>query len=44
VNDRGPFGKKKRIIDLSRAGAEALGMVRAGVVTVKVRVVGRAEK
>lgn len=44
VNDRGPFGKKKRIIDLSRAGAEALGMVRAGVVTVKVRVVGRAAK
>lgn len=40
INDRGPFGKKKRIIDLSRRAAEALGMVRAGVVPVTVRVVG----
>ncbi len=33
VNDRGPFAKG-RVIDLSRAAAEALGMVRAGVVEV----------
>jgi rare lipoprotein A len=42
VNDRGPFGKKKRLIDLSRRAAEELGMVKAGVVNVTVRVVGRA--
>lgn len=39
INDRGPFGKKKRLIDLSRRAAEELGMVRAGVVSVTVRVV-----
>jgi rare lipoprotein A len=44
INDRGPFGKKKRIIDLSRRAAEALGIVRAGVAEVTVRVVGRAAK
>lgn len=39
VNDRGPF-VRGRIIDLSRAAAEALGMVREGVVPVTVRVLG----
>ncbi|MCC6523523.1 MAG: septal ring lytic transglycosylase RlpA family protein [Polyangiaceae bacterium] len=34
VNDRGPF-KAGRVIDLSRAAAEALGMVSAGVVEVE---------
>lgn len=43
INDRGPFGKKKRLIDLSRRAAEALGMVRAGVVNVTVRVVGSSK-
>jgi rare lipoprotein A len=38
INDRGPFGKKDRIIDLSRVAAERLGMIRAGVVPVKVEV------
>jgi rare lipoprotein A len=41
VNDRGPFGSKKRIVDLSRHAAETLGMVRAGVVPVTVRVLGK---
>lgn len=41
INDRGPFGKKKRIIDLSRRAAEELGMVRAGVAKVTVRVIGK---
>lgn len=44
VNDRGPFGSKKRIVDLSRRAAEALGMMRAGVVSVTVRVVKKAPK
>lgn len=38
VNDRGPFGKRTRIIDLSRAAAEQLAMMRAGVVPVRVEV------
>lgn len=39
INDRGPF-VGGRIIDLSRAAAEALGMIRAGVAPVTLRVLG----
>lgn len=39
INDRGPFGDRSRIIDLSRAAAEALGMVRLGKAIVEVEVV-----
>jgi rare lipoprotein A len=39
INDRGPFGHKKRILDLSRRAAEELGIVRAGVARVTLRVV-----
>jgi rare lipoprotein A len=35
VNDRGPFSRGA-VIDLSRAAAESLGMVRAGRVAVRV--------
>jgi rare lipoprotein A len=40
ITDRGPFAGKRqgRIIDLSRAAAERLQMLRAGVVTVRVEV------
>ncbi|HEX2735011.1 MAG TPA: septal ring lytic transglycosylase RlpA family protein [Polyangiaceae bacterium] len=38
INDRGPFGSADRIIDLSRIAAERLGMLRAGVVKVRVEV------
>ena len=38
INDRGPFGRRERIIDLSEAAAEALGMKSAGVVRVKLKV------
>jgi rare lipoprotein A len=38
INDRGPFGKKERIIDLSLAAARQIGMLKAGVVDVKVEV------
>ncbi len=34
VNDRGPF-KKNRIIDLSKAAARALGMMKSGTATVR---------
>jgi len=39
VNDRGPFGRRKRVLDLSRAAAEQLDMIRAGVVRVRVEVI-----
>jgi rare lipoprotein A len=39
VTDRGPYGPKGRILDLSRAAAEQLGMMRAGVVKIKLEVV-----
>jgi rare lipoprotein A len=39
VNDRGPFSRPDRIIDLSRAAAEAIEMTRAGVVPVRIEIV-----
>lgn len=39
INDRGPFAKD-RIIDLSKAAAEQLGMIEDGVATVSVSPVG----
>jgi rare lipoprotein A (peptidoglycan hydrolase) len=44
VNDRGPFGPRGRIIDLSRAAATDLDMLRAGVAQVRVEVVERGAK
>jgi len=38
INDRGPFGQRERIIDLSEAAARKLDMIRAGVVPVTVEV------
>jgi rare lipoprotein A len=38
VNDRGPFRGRRRIVDLSRRAAEALGMMGKGVVPVRVDV------
>lgn len=39
INDRGPFSGG-RLIDLSQAAAEALGMVDSGTTRVKITVVG----
>lgn len=39
INDRGPFGNKRRIIDVSEAAARKLGMIEAGVVPVMVEVI-----
>jgi rare lipoprotein A (peptidoglycan hydrolase) len=44
VNDRGPFGKKRRIIDLSEAAAGELDMLRDGVCEVRVEVLERGKK
>lgn len=38
ITDRGPFGDANRIIDVSRAAAERLNMLRDGVVPVRVEV------
>jgi rare lipoprotein A len=43
VNDRGPF-VDSRIIDLSRAAADELGLLSLGVGEVRVRYVGRAPR
>jgi rare lipoprotein A len=42
INDRGPF-KKGRILDLSYTAARKLGANRAGVIRVRIEVVGRAD-
>ena len=44
VNDRGPYGSKRRILDLSWAAAEQLGMLRAGVLQVRAEVVAYGPK
>lgn len=38
ITDRGPFGHADRIIDLSRAAADRIGMRKSGVALVEVRV------
>lgn len=40
INDRGPFSKG-RVIDLTLAAAQALGMVSRGIANVSLRVVGK---
>lgn len=44
ITDRGPFGSSHRIIDLSRAAAERLGMIRMGVAEVSLEVVEYGHK
>jgi len=39
ITDRGPWGNPARVIDLSQAAADRLGMMSAGVVSVELRVV-----
>ncbi len=42
INDRGPF-REGRIIDLSRAAAQKLGMLQEGVVQVRVELIEEVE-
>lgn len=44
VNDRGPFGNRRRILDLSRAAAKELGMLSRGVVDVRAEVLVLGER
>jgi len=39
INDRGPFGKSKRIIDLSKAAAKRIEMIKAGVQEVTIEII-----
>lgn len=39
INDRGPHRDHSRILDLSRAAAERLDMVRAGVIPIRAEIV-----
>ncbi len=39
INDRGPYGNARRIIDVSERAAELLDMIEAGVVPVSVEVI-----
>lgn len=39
INDRGPWGDDRRVIDLSRKAAEDLDIVREGVARIELRVV-----
>jgi rare lipoprotein A len=38
VNDRGPFGRRGLVLDLSRAAADEVGLMRTGVMKVRVEV------
>lgn len=38
VNDRGPFGDRRRVIDLAKVAARRLEMIRAGVVDVRIEI------
>jgi rare lipoprotein A len=44
ITDRGPYGSARRIIDLSRAAAERLGMIRMGVADVRLEIVEYGRK
>lgn len=44
INDRGPFGDNRRVIDLSWAAAKELRMLREGVVPVRVEVLTVPER
>jgi rare lipoprotein A len=43
INDRGPFGKKRRILDLSEAAAAELDMLRRGIAEIRAEVVERGK-
>lgn len=44
VTDRGPFGKRRRIADLSREAARRLDMIRQGVVDVRLEILSHGGK
>jgi len=43
INDRGPYGDRRRVIDLSLAAARELEMVEDGLVRVRLKVLPRSK-
>ena len=41
INDRGPYGNRGRILDLSRAAAEEIDMIKRGVVPIRAEILER---
>ena len=41
INDRGPFGNRGRILDLSRGAAEEIDMIERGVVPIRAEILER---
>ena len=41
INDRGPVGDSKRIIDLSKKGAQTIDMLKEGVQEVRVEIISK---
>ncbi|HET6332943.1 MAG TPA: septal ring lytic transglycosylase RlpA family protein [Polyangiales bacterium] len=44
VNDRGPYGKRKRLLDLSKQAARRLGMLHDGVAQIRAEVLEVGQK
>jgi rare lipoprotein A len=44
INDRGPFGKRKRLMDLSKQAARRLGMLHDGIAKVRAEVLEVGQK
>ena len=44
INDRGPYGKRKRILDLSKQAARRLGMLHDGIAKVRAEVLEVGQK
>jgi rare lipoprotein A len=44
INDRGPYGKRKRILDLSKQAARRLGMLHDGIAKVRAEVLEVGKK
>lgn len=40
INDRGPFGKRARILDISQAAAKELDIIKSGIAKLSFKVVG----
>jgi rare lipoprotein A len=44
INDRGPYGKRKRLLDLSKQAARRLGMLHDGIAKVRAEVLEVGQK
>jgi rare lipoprotein A len=44
INDRGPYGKRKRLLDLSKQAARRLGMLHDGIAQIRAEVLEVGQK